>query len=84
MLGGNNQTRTFVWVREGARPQLAVFNRNPEPQTHTISLKDWGKDKKFNPTFVSSGALADVQVSTQGDELRITLPGWTGALLSAD
>ena len=84
MLGGNNQTRTFAWVREGARPQLAVFNRNPEPQTHTVFLKEWGQDKKFTPTFVSSGTLADVQVSTQGDALRITLPGWTGALLSTD
>ena len=49
-----------------------------------VVLKEWGQDKKFTPTFVSSGTLADVQVSTQGDALRITLPGWTGALLSTD
>jgi hypothetical protein len=63
---------------------LVVFNRNPEPQTHILSLKDWGSGKKFTPTFVSSGALAEVKVNAQGDELRVTLPGWTGALLSAD
>jgi len=28
--------------------------------------------------------LADVQVSAQGDQLRITLPGWTGILLQGE
>jgi len=84
MLGGSDRTRTFAWVREGARPQLAVFNRNPETQTHIISLKAWGSGRKFTPTFVSSGALTEVKVEAQGDELRVTLPGWTGVLLSAD
>ncbi len=84
ILGGSDRTRTFAWVREGARPQLAVFNRNPEPQTHILSLKELGSGKKFTPTFISSGALTDVRVAAQGDELRVTLPGWTGVLLSAD
>lgn len=84
LLGASDHTRTFAWAREGAQPQLVVFNRNPEPQTHILSLKDWGSGKKFTPTFVSSGALAEVKVNAQGDELRVTLPGWTGALLSAD
>ena len=84
ILGGSDRTRTFAWVREGARPQLAVFNRNPEPQTHILSLKELGSGKKFTPTFISSGALTDVKVAAQGDELRVTLPGWTGVLLSAD
>ena len=84
ILGGSDRTRTFAWVREGARPQLAVFNRNPEPQTHILSLKELGSGKKFTPTFISSGALTDVKVAAPGDELRVTLPGWTGVLLSAD
>ena len=84
ILGGSDRTQTFAWVREGARPQLAVFNRNPEPQTHILSLKELGSGKKFTPTFISSGALTDVKVAAQGDELRVTLPGWTGVLLSAD
>jgi hypothetical protein len=84
LLGGSDHTRTFAWVREGARPQLAVFNRNPEPQTHIVSLKELGSGTKFTPTFVSSGASADIKVAVQGDELRVTLPGWTGALLSSD
>ena len=84
ILRGSDRTRTFAWIREGARPQLAVFNRNPEPQTHILSLKELGSGKKFTPTFISSGALTDVRVAAQGDELRVTLPGWTGVLLSAD
>ena len=84
ILGGSDRTRTFAWIREGARPQLAVFNRNPEPQTHILSLKELGSGKKFTPTFISSGALTDVKVAAPGDELRVTLPGWTGVLLSAD
>lgn len=84
ILGASDRTRTFAWVREGARPQLAVFNRNPEPQTHILSIKEWGSGKIFTPTFISSGALTDVKVAAQGDELRVTLPGWTGVLLSAD
>jgi glycosidase len=84
ILGGSDRTRTFAWVREGARPQLAVFNRNPEPQTHILSLKELGSGKIFTPTFISSGALTDVKVAAQADELRVTLPGWTGVLLSAD
>jgi hypothetical protein len=63
---------------------LAVFNRNPEPQTHILSLKELGSGKIFTPTFISSGALTDVKVAAQADELRVTLPGWTGVLLSAD
>lgn len=84
ILGGSNRTQTFAWVREGARPQLAVFNRNPEPQTHILSLKELGSGKIFTPTFISSGALTAVKVAAQGDELRVTLPGWSGVLLSAD
>ncbi len=84
ILGSSNRGRTFAWLREGSQPQMAVFNRNPEPQTHVISWKDISLKRKFTPTFVSSGALEDVQVSAREDELRITLPGWTGALLSAD
>lgn len=84
MLGGNNQTRTFAWLREGPKPQLVVFNRNPEPQTHLIPLKDLGSERKFSPSFVSSGELKEVRVTSEGEVLKIVLPGWTGALLSAD
>ena len=84
LLGGNNRTRTFAWLRDGPQPQVAVFNRNPEPQTHILFAKDLPPGRKLAPTFVSSGVPADVQVSTEGGDLRVTLPGWTGVLLSAD
>jgi glycosidase len=84
MLGGSDRSRTFAWLREGARPQLAVFNRNPDRQSHLIPLKDLPQGKTFRPAFVSSGSPGDVQVAPEGETLRITLPGWTGVLLSAD
>jgi len=84
LLGGSDRTRTFAWLREGPKPQLAVFNRNPNPQTHVIPNRDLPPNKKFTPSFVSSGQLAEVQAASEGETLRITLPGWTGALLSAD
>jgi glycosidase len=84
VLGGFDRSQTFAWVRDGARPQLAVFNRNPDQQTHVIALKDLPPGKFFSPNFVSSGSLDDIQVTPEGETLRITLPGWTGGLLSAD
>jgi hypothetical protein len=84
MLGGSDRTRTFAWLREGPKPRLVVFNRHPEPQTHLIPLKDVGPGKTFSPSFVSSGELKEVQVTSEGENLRIALPGWTGVLLSAD
>jgi glycosidase len=84
VLGGSDRSQTFAWVRDGARPQLAVFNRNPDRQTHVIALKDLPPGKIFSPSFVSSGSRDDIQVTPEGETLRITLPGWTGGLLSAD
>ena len=84
MLGGSDRSRTFAWIRDGARPQLAVFNRSPDRQTHILALKDLPQGKKFSLKFVSSGSRDDVQVTSEGENLRITLPGWTGGLLSAD
>ncbi len=84
VLEGSNRSQTFAWVRDGACPQLAVFNRNPGRQTHVIALRDLPQGKNFIPTFVSSGSLDDVQLTSEGETLRITLPGWTGGLFSAD
>ena len=84
MLGGNNRTQTFSWIREGPQPQLAVFNRSEAPQILSIPFRELVAGKKFSPAFVSSGSLTDIQVTPQGDELRIALPGWTGALLTGN
>lgn len=84
ILGGNNQARTFAWVREGPRPLLAVFNRNSERQTHSLSIKNLGKNMKFSPIFVSSGELTEIQVSSNGEELLVRVPGWTGTLLEGE
>ena len=84
MLGGSNRSQTFAWVREGTHPQLVVFNRSHEAQTHAVPLQDLAPGKKWSPRFASSGSPADIQVSAQAEELLVTLPGWTGVLISAD
>ena len=84
MLGGSNRSQTFAWVREGSHPQLVVFNRSHESQTHAIPLKDLPPGKKWSSRFASTGSLADIQLSSQAEELLVSLPGWTGVLISAD
>jgi len=84
MLGGSDGTQTFAWLREGDPPLIAVFNRSPETQNHRVPLRILPAAKRLTTFFVSSGSSQDIQLSTSGEYVQITLPGWTGALISAD
>jgi len=83
MIGADNPSRMFAFARQESDTLVCVFNRHSETQSFTFQFgtTDGSTPDPLVPVFVSSGMPETVQVEQRDGKSKITLPGFTGALL---
>ncbi len=86
VIGADNATGTFAFARAGEQNIVAIFNRSEKSQTFHFRFgsPDGNAPETLKPFYVSSGPLSEVSLRQEGEKVSVTLPGWTGVLLSAD